>query len=299
MKNNQYGQKLPNEYGQYVSPQNLFNNTPNNPYESMAQPYVKNIYDTRAENPTGNFGAVQLIGGNNNIPNSETYTTRSKGPEFSKYSTDWSGNRFFHSERTGLRPLLDDYITNRRKNYNLPYNPYKKHSTENIRRPSSPSPLEYNRDFEESSTYGLPDTSELQALKNLSSQKPEFGTRKRKTYANVIQQWLNNEGSYFNMLSERPACSSTSEFGCSQFLPNIMPSNSNYGYTNDSTENQNAIARDRKKLYDAYNTKFPEAENQLQVNLLGQKAVNKRTRFNDKSEAAANPIVHLIKKNHI
>ena len=173
-----YGNTIDGNYGQHITPATLFNPTPRNPFYNMAKPYVENIYNTSHESPGSNFGAVQIKGGN--LPDSEIYATRSKGPEFGAAAnqdpSSWSGQRFYHSERTGLNELLNKRITDRRQDENnpLPYNPYLKHSANNIRRPSSPSPKEYlqRRDpnyskYEPNNDYDLgrlPDISEFEAL---------------------------------------------------------------------------------------------------------------------------------------
>lgn len=261
-----YGYTTEGNYGVHIPPNDLFNNSPRNPFYDMATPYVENILTTLHENPKSNFGAVQIKGGSNNIPDSKIYATRSKGQEFGNDANQdpnsWAGQRFFHSERTGLRALLDEYITSRRQNNALPYNPYLRHSEFNIRRPSSPRPQEYfekrnpnNHAYKPTENYELnrlKDLSEIEALQNLSSQErmyPPFGNY---TYGNVIRKWLNKEGSYINMLSERPACNNPYEIGCTQFLPTTMPNSSNYSYTYNSNRSDD-VTNGRKALFSAYN----------------------------------------------
>ena len=263
MKNN-YGNSIQGNYGQHITPQALFKNVPQNPFYNMGKPYVENIYDDSPNHIGNNFGAVQIKGGAG-LPDSQVVASRSKGQELGRQTSAqdpyWAGERIFHSERTGLQPLLDEYITSRRQNAqnSLPYDPYTKHSATNIRRPSSPSPKEYlerrpplEGRYDPQNDYDvgrLVDKSEFEALKNLSSTQGIFGRGKKKTYANGIQDLLNKEKSYINMLSERPSCNNPNEFGCAQFLPNIMPNNSNYGYT--SSDPSNTIS-DRDELYNMY-----------------------------------------------
>lgn len=284
-----YGQNIDPNYGRHISPEQLFNVDVNNPYSLMARPYVRNIFTGRSQHPAANFGAAQIVGGRG-LPNSMVYPSRSENKKYG-YTLDHNNDPYavfnagvsrFDSERTGLVPLLNEYITERRQNANNPlsYNPYAKHSAFNVRRPSSPSPSEYwnltgedrNR-YKPSENYAanrLPDKDELYALNNLSGQNPRFGFGNKKTYAEVVKQWLNNEGSRINMLSERPACDRPDNFGCKQFLPTIMPRGSNYGYNSTSSEGD----LNRNALFDTYN------KNSLQTQQLAQPIQNQRISFN-------------------
>lgn len=262
------------KYGRYTAPAELVDSKRSNPYRRMAEPYIRNIFATKHERPGVNFGAMEFASANNKGL-SAVYPTRSENaahahladtPKLQHYD---SGASAFDSERTGLVNGLDEYITGRRRDPNnpLPYDPYSPHSVDNIRRPSSPSPQKYrahwlrnvdpdvynpDRNYDKNRQRDLP---RIHALNKLSDQTRRFGPNGQ-AYAAVTKDWLENEGTHINMLSERSACNKPGDLGCSQFLPTIMPERSNYGYTSESNDSA-AVAADRHHLLSAFNEQKP------------------------------------------
>lgn len=310
-KDNTYGtnRKRPSEegtgdhFGQNITLEQLFSNSPNNPYREMANPYAHYIFHNQNSrsnvregktNEGVNYGAVQIAGPSP----SKVYPTRSKGVEYGTkallpgytISTHNDRARAFDSERTGLIALLNEYITERRQAQDNPlsYNPYYRHNIDNIRRPASPNKTLYrnlrnNPDlnpnynnlnltpYNPSQDYmmnRLLDDDEFKTLLKFSDETRRYN-KNANTYGEVIKHWLEGEGNHINMLSERPACNHPDANGCSQFLPTIMPKGSHYAYTNALNKKGrdiNDLETNRENLITKYNNQNTNANNQLTTN---------------------------------
>ena len=226
-----------------LSPNELFaQDSPFN--QNLTQQHVANIrnnYQSRQGNQanTKNYGAVQLFD-EYGIPRSDIYPSNSESEH--QKTNSYAGGYFGHSERTGMLDLLNNEIAKRRQlspkdSLYMAYDPYKQHSINNIRRPSSPD-YPYTRLNSENyyNPNRLPDISRGDALQKLSAMRIKNPGQTKgdiygpTTYAGIIQNRLNQEKSRISMLSEKNACAK-GDGNCQQFLEGILPNNSEYGYT--------------------------------------------------------------------
>lgn len=182
-----------------------------------------------------NIGAIELFDNNtSSIPISL------QNLSYPYFTIGGKQTSYGHSERIGMRDLLDKLIKNKRNKESLAYNKNLPNSEDNIRRPSSPLPIETKYDYKEFNPKYRKDIDILDRLQQQENMA-------------IYKKFLEDSNYKIKMLSERPACKGDAEAGggnCNNFISQILPKDSEYASIKDFNSNQ--VIKSRGKANELY-----------------------------------------------